>query len=172
MTPHFLDLASIDCDYYTSNCHKWLFCPSAVAFFYARDRKKFDTELHHPIVSHNYGKGLWLESAWIGTRDYRQVLYLSLIIDSSTSALSNLFCSSLECVPAALEFIESIGGIQRVMEYNHNLVWTAAKKLASGWGTKIGAPEEMVGTLALVQLPLELNGKFKVGDSDELGDGL
>ncbi|PRQ39469.1 putative pyridoxal phosphate-dependent transferase [Rosa chinensis] len=36
-------------------------------------------ELHHPVVSHEYGNGLAIESAWIGTRDYSPQLVVSVI---------------------------------------------------------------------------------------------
>lgn len=132
-----LDLQAIDCDYYTSNCHKWLFCPTSVGFFYFRDVEKGHAALHHPIISHNYGQGLWAESAWIGTRDY----------------------SSLLTVPKAIDFVKSLG-VEKVMAYNHDLVWKAAVKMTMGWGTRIGAPESMVSTLSLIELPQALTTKF------------
>jgi selenocysteine lyase/cysteine desulfurase len=125
-----VDLETIDCDYYTSNCHKWLFCPASVAFFYARDTEKIKREIHHPVVSHNLGQGLWMECAWVGTRDY----------------------SSMEVVPYAIEFMQALG-VERVMKYNHELAWKAAETLAKKWNTQVGSPQSMISSLSSVQLP-------------------
>ncbi|PRQ46986.1 putative isopenicillin-N epimerase [Rosa chinensis] len=73
-----VDMKEIGADYYTSNLHKWFFCPPSIAFLYCRKSPK-GVELHHPVVSHEYGNGLAIESAWIGTRDYSPQLVVSVI---------------------------------------------------------------------------------------------
>ena len=87
-------------DFYTSNLHKWFFCPPSIAFLYTRRNLKGTdpgSDLHHPVVSHEYGNGLAVESAWIGTRDYSAQLV----------------------VPAAVEFVNRFeGGIEGIKKRN------------------------------------------------------
>ncbi|KAI4378075.1 hypothetical protein MLD38_015612 [Melastoma candidum] len=68
-----VDMKDIEADFYTSNLHKWFFCPPSVAFLYHRKFAGSD-DLHHPVVLHEYSNGLAVESAWIGTRDYSSQL--------------------------------------------------------------------------------------------------
>ncbi|KAL6211344.1 hypothetical protein ACLB2K_016571 [Fragaria x ananassa] len=73
-----VDMQEIGADFYTSNLHKWFFCPASVAFLYCR-KSVTHSELHHPMVSHDCGKGLAIESCWIGTMDYSP----SLVVPSA-----------------------------------------------------------------------------------------
>ncbi|GFP87975.1 putative l-cysteine desulfhydrase 1 [Phtheirospermum japonicum] len=61
-----IDVKDIGADFYTSNLHKWLFCPPSAAFLY---------------LSHEYGNGLAMESSWIGTRDYSAQLVLPEVME-------------------------------------------------------------------------------------------
>ncbi|PRQ49578.1 putative pyridoxal phosphate-dependent transferase [Rosa chinensis] len=47
-----VDMQEIGADFYTSNLHKWFFCPASVAFLYCR-KSVTHLELHHPMVSHD-----------------------------------------------------------------------------------------------------------------------
>lgn len=129
-----VDVKEIGADYYVSNLHKWLFCPPSVAFLYCR-KSPISPDLHHPVVSHEYGNGLAIESAWIGTRDY----------------------SSQLVVPEVLEFIDRFeGGIDGVRKRNHDVVVEMGQMLAKAWGTKLGSPPEMCPGMAMVGLPPSL----------------
>jgi len=64
-----LDIAAIDPDFYTGNCHKWLCTPKGAALLYARRD-------HHPwleplIISWGYelGAGFVQQNQWQGTQD-------------------------------------------------------------------------------------------------------
>lgn len=95
-----IDMQEIGADFYASNLHKWLFCPPSVAFLYCRKTDELN-DVHHPVVSHEYGNGLPVESAWIGTRDY----------------------SSQLVVPEVLEFVNRFeGGLDGIMKRNHEKV--------------------------------------------------
>lgn len=129
-----IDVQEIGADYYTSNLHKWLFTPLSVAFMYCKSEHLSD--LHHPIVSHNYQDGLSKECAWVGTRDY-----------SAQLAVGN-----------AIEFFKKFnGGIQAVQDYNHFNVTSMGMMLAKAWETHCGTPPELCSSMIMVGLPNALS---------------
>ncbi|KAL6008854.1 hypothetical protein ACLOJK_022080 [Asimina triloba] len=126
-----VDVKDIGADFYTSNLYKWLFCPPAVAFLYCR-KSPFAAELHHLVVSHEYGNGLAIESAWIGTRDYSAQLV----------------------VPEVVEFLSRFeGGIEGIRKRNHEAVVKMGQMLAKSWATHLGTPPEMCTSMIMVGLP-------------------
>ncbi|KAG5525552.1 hypothetical protein RHGRI_032004 [Rhododendron griersonianum] len=126
-----VDMKEIGADFYTSNLHKWFFCPPAVAFLYCRKSDK-TLDLHHPVVSHEYGNGLAIESAWIGTRDY----------------------SAQFVVPEVVEFVNRFeGGIEGIRTRNHEKVVEMGEMLAKAWETNLGSPPEMCSSMVMVGLP-------------------
>ncbi|KAL3635157.1 putative L-cysteine desulfhydrase, chloroplastic [Castilleja foliolosa] len=126
-----IDVKDIGADFYTSNLHKWLFCPPSAAFLYCKMSDE-SSNLHHPVVSHEYGNGLAMESAWIGTRDYSAQLVL----------------------PEVMEFVSRFeGGIKGIMRRNHENAVEMGKMLAEAWGTELGAPPDMCASLVMVGLP-------------------
>ncbi|KAK9735687.1 hypothetical protein RND81_04G220100 [Saponaria officinalis] len=132
-----VDMREIGADFYTSNLHKWLFSPPSVAFLYCRKSKENEVvdDVHHPVVSHEYGNGLPVESAWIGTRDY----------------------SSQLVVPEVLQFLERFeGGMEGIMKRNHQKVIEMGEMLVKAWGTHLGCSPEMCASMVMVGLPNEL----------------
>ncbi|KAK4781377.1 hypothetical protein SAY86_015479 [Trapa natans] len=126
-----VDMKEIGADFYASNLHKWFFCPPSAAFLYCRKSAKF-SDLHHPVVSHEYGNGLAIESTWIGTRDY----------------------SSQLVVPSVVEFVNRFrGGIEGIKKRNHEVVVRMGKMLAESWGTSLGCPPDMCSSMIMVGLP-------------------
>ncbi|CAI9778838.1 unnamed protein product [Fraxinus pennsylvanica] len=129
-----VDVKEIGADFYVSNLHKWFFCPPSVAFLYCR-KSPLSPDLHHPVVSHEYGNGLAIESAWIGTRDY----------------------SSQLVVPDVLEFINRFeGGLEGIQNRNHDAVVEMGEMLAKAWGTNLGSPPEMCPSMVMIGLPSRL----------------
>lgn len=129
-----VDVKEIGADFYVSNLHKWFFCPPSVAFLYCR-KSPVSPDLHHPVVSHEYGNGLAIESAWIGTRDY----------------------SSQLVIPEALEFTRRFeGGLEGIRKRNNDKVVEMGQMLAKAWGTNLGSPPEMCPSMAMVGLPSKL----------------
>ncbi|KAL9685795.1 hypothetical protein QQ045_023248 [Rhodiola kirilowii] len=127
-----VDMKEIGADFYTSNLHKWFFCPPSVAFLYCRKSAVNNSNLHHPVVSHEYGNGLAVESAWIGTRDY----------------------SSQLVVLSVIEFIDRFeGGIDGIKKRNHDAVVEMGEMLAKAWGTNLGCPAHMCASMIMVGLP-------------------
>ncbi|GKU90485.1 hypothetical protein SLEP1_g4474 [Rubroshorea leprosula] len=129
-----VDVKEIGADFYVSNLHKWFFCPPSVAFLYCKNTNS-SSDLHHPVVTHEYGNGLPIESSWIGTRDY----------------------SSQLVVPSVLEFVNRFeGGMEGIMKSNHEEVVKMGKMLAEAWGTNLGSPPEMCAGMIMVGLPSRL----------------
>ncbi|KAJ0053290.1 hypothetical protein Pint_00763 [Pistacia integerrima] len=129
-----IDVKEIGADFYVSNLHKWFFCPPSVAFLYCR-KSNVSTDMHHPVVSHEFGNGLPIESAWIGTRDYSAQLL----------------------VPSVMEFVSRFeGGIDGIMTRNHEQVLKMGRMLAESWGTNIGSPPELCAGMIMVGLPSRL----------------
>ncbi|KAH7542888.1 hypothetical protein FEM48_Zijuj02G0123000 [Ziziphus jujuba var. spinosa] len=144
-----VDMKERGADFYTSNLHKWFFSPPSIAFLYCRKLSRC-LNLHHPVVSHEYGNGLAIESAWVGTRDY----------------------SPLLVIPSVLEFISRFeNGIHGIMERNHEVVVEMGKMLAKAGGTNLGSPPEMCATMIMVGLPSCL-GISSEKDSLNLGTHL
>lgn len=144
-----VDVKDIGADFYVSNLHKWFFSPPSVALLYCR-KSCLSSELHHPVVSHEYGNGLAIESAWIGTRDY----------------------SSQLLVPEVVDFINRFeGGIEGIRNKNHDAVVEMGQMLAKAWGTSLGSPPEMCPSMAMVGLPSCL-GVLSVNDASRLRDHL
>ncbi|MBU0723477.1 MAG: aminotransferase class V-fold PLP-dependent enzyme [Alphaproteobacteria bacterium] len=124
-----LDLPAIGADYYTGNCHKWLCAPKGCAFLWVDPARQ--DGIHPLTISHYYGKGFSEEFAWTGTRD----------------------ASAWLAVTAALDFLDALGGLETVTAYTHRLARDAAAMLADAWGTEIGCPPAMRGTMACIRLP-------------------
>ncbi|KAF2307346.1 hypothetical protein GH714_026517 [Hevea brasiliensis] len=143
-----VDMKEIGPDFYTSNLYKWFFCPPSVAFLYSRKSSGQDNndDLHHPVVSHEYGNGLAVESSWIGNRDYSAQLV----------------------VPSVLEFINKFpGGIEGIKKRNHEAVVEMGEMLVKEWGTHLGCPPEMCGSMVMVGLPVCL-GIYSESDALKL----
>lgn len=143
-----LDVPSLGADFYTANLHKWMFAATSAAFVYRRRPALGDEQenLHHPIISHNYGvpedevcaedgfPGGWAaEARMLGTRDYAPLL----------------------SVPVAVRFYQDLGG-DAVAIRNKSLALRAGNMLASAWGTRLGTPAECVGPCCMVALPTVL----------------
>ncbi|KAE8681683.1 putative L-cysteine desulfhydrase 2 [Hibiscus syriacus] len=127
-------MSEVGADFYVSNLHKWFFCPPSAAFLYCK-KSTSSSDVHHPVVSHEYGNGLPIESSWIGTRDYGSQLV----------------------IPAVLEFINRFeGGIDGIVKRNHDEVVKMGKMLAESWGTNLGTPPEMSAAMIMVGLPSRL----------------
>lgn len=123
-----LDMAKFGADFYTGNCHKWLYAPKGSAFLYVD--AKHQKEIHPTNISHNYLTSFKSEFDWVGTHD-------------PTAWLS---------VSAALAFIKEMG-VDNMRTYGHNLAIEARKMLSKSWGSQIVAPDDMIGMLATIELP-------------------
>lgn len=123
--------------YYSGNGHKWICSPKGSGFLWVRrDRQSIIQPL---VVSHAANAGrtdrtYFIQSAdWTGTLDPTPYM----------------------CMPAAIDYMGGLlpGGWPALMARNHGLVVQARELLCRTLGTAPLAPEEMLGSMAAVQIP-------------------
>jgi isopenicillin-N epimerase len=135
-----LDLDGLGADYYTGNCHKWLFAPKGCGFLWARPEAR--EGLHPTVISHGFGQGFTAEFDWTGTRDPSACL----------------------AVPAALDFHRRLGGFA-LSARNHDLAIEAADLLASAWQGERPVPPALCGSMATVAAPGDHPATIETGEA-------
>ncbi|HYM20974.1 MAG TPA: aminotransferase class V-fold PLP-dependent enzyme [Candidatus Kapabacteria bacterium] len=128
-----LDIESLGADFYTGNCHKWLFAPKGSAFLWVD--KKHQSNIHPTLISHKYKKGYQEEFGWTGTWDP----------------------SAWLSIGAGIDFFNTLGA-ENIRSYTHSLLLDAREKLTKGLDVGYGAPEEMLGMICTVLLPNDPSG--------------
>jgi isopenicillin-N epimerase len=147
-------MAEIGATYYTGNCHKWLSAPKGAAFLYVRRDKQ--SEIHPLTISHGANSPrtdksrFQLEFDWMGT-------------DDPTAYM---------CVPEAIAFMGSLlpGGWLELMQRNHQLILQARQLLCTALEVQPPCPEEMIGSMAVIPMPANLETRTHVWLHDELFD--
>jgi isopenicillin-N epimerase len=138
-----VDLSALEAagvTYYTGNCHKWLCAPKGAGFLWVR--RDLQARIRPLIVSHaanspRSDRSYFLQSAdWTGTLDPTPYL----------------------CVPAAIEFLGRLlpGGWPELMTTNHRLALAARDLLTHTVRTKPLTPDDMLGSMAAIELPADL----------------
>jgi isopenicillin-N epimerase len=126
-----LDIPALGADWYVGNLHKWAWAPRSSGILWAaRERQE---GLHPVVISWGLDQGMAAEFDMPGTRDPTPHL----------------------AAPAALDFMRELG-VEAVRQYNHELAWRGARRLAELWDVAFAVPESMIGTMATVQLPAAL----------------
>jgi len=140
--PGMLDVnvEALGADWFTGNCHKWLFAPKGCAFLWTSPAHQ--STLHPPVVSIFHGEGLHREFGWTGTRDP----------------------SAWLSVTTALEFLRELGPRQ-VRTHNHGLALAGARTLAAAWERELPAPDSMFGSMVPLLLPGEISPTQEAGDA-------
>jgi len=123
-----LDIGALGVDWYTGNCHKWLFAPKGSGFLWASPRAQ--RGLHPLAISHGYGRGLAAEFDWPGTRDF----------------------SAWLAVPSGISFLKDLDA-SKVMKRNHHLVTAWAERISEAWGTSMDGAPALHGAMMAVRLP-------------------
>ncbi|WP_413200080.1 aminotransferase class V-fold PLP-dependent enzyme [Nostoc piscinale] len=149
-----LNMAEIGATYYTGNCHKWLSAPKGAAFLYVRRDKQ--PEIHPLTISHGANSPrtdksrFQLEFDWTGT-------------DDPTAYM---------CVPEAIALMGSLlpGGWVELMQRNHQLVIQARQLLCTILPVQPPCPAEMIGSMAVVPMPVSLANQNHIWLHDELLD--
>ena len=137
-----LDVDALGAAYWTGNGHKWLCGPKGTGVLWVRaDRRE---RIHPLVVSHGANAELRgrtrfrHEFDWVGTAD--PTGYLTL--------------------PAAIDWMRDVaapdaGGWPAVMDANHALALEGRDRLAGALEVSAPAPDEMLGSMAALVLPLE-----------------
>lgn len=123
-----LDIPSLGVDWYVGNLHKWAYSPRSCGILWAGPPRQ--AGLHPTVISWGLDQGFTTEFDLVGTRD-------------PSAHLAS---------PEGIAFLRELGH-DAVRTYNHGLAWESAKRLTKHWGTELGLPESMVGTMATIPLP-------------------
>ncbi|XP_070568937.1 uncharacterized protein [Ptychodera flava] len=126
-----LNLHDLNPDFYIGNCHKWMCSPKGCGFMFVN--KKFHSTVRPLVISHGFGSGFSAEYMWSGLQDYTSFLSLHTVLD----------------------FWNAVGP-EKIQQYIHDLAKQAARLLVKNWNTQLLAPENMFGSMVLVQLPAAL----------------
>jgi len=131
-----LDVASIGADWYTGNLHKWAFAPRGVALLAVSASVADATR---PVVTSHNWPSPWLQARFFmqGTNDQSRIL----------------------SVPAAIGYLESLGGLGATLVHQRAILRAAANLARSRWEAWDGAGELLVGldhctTMCSVRTPL------------------
>lgn len=127
-----LDLEALGADWYTGNCHKWLFTPKGCALLWARRDRQ---QIQAPVISWGWQRPWPASFDWTATRDPSASL----------------------CMPDALAFVQELG-FERIRAHNRALVEEAAALLSEAWETPLPCPSEMRGFMAAIRDPRSRTG--------------
>jgi Selenocysteine lyase len=134
-----LRIGEIGATYYTANLHKWVCAPKGAGFLcVSPDRQEAIRPLaiSHGANSPRADRSRFrVEFDWTGTADPSAYL----------------------AVPDAIRFGKKLldGGWQALLTRNHALAMAGAQLLHDALGSHASAPEEMLGSMVSVPLPLE-----------------
>jgi isopenicillin-N epimerase len=134
MVPLALD--ALGAAYYTGNAHKWLCAPKGTAFLHVRRDRQ--AAVHPLVISHGYdpeqdGRRFLEEFDWTGTTDATGWLVL----------------------PECIRYLGGLlpGGWPEMQARNRALALRARDRLGEALGTRVPAPDDLIGSLASVPLP-------------------
>lgn len=150
-----LDLTALDCDFFTSNVHKWFFVPRGCALLYvpARNQPLIRSSLptSHGFVRKSGGS-------------FRNPLPPSKKSEyvNNFEFVGTIDNSNYLVIPDAIEFREKVcGGEKAIMEYCHKLAKEGGKIVAEILGTSYmdNSTETLTTGCCIVNvlLPLEIN---------------
>lgn len=150
-----VDLRSLNVNFYTANCHKWMCSPKGAGFLWVDERWR--SHMYPVAISHGYN-GQWPTSAsefhanfdWTGT-------------DDPTARLSVAEAISVMASHAP-------GGWPEIRSNNHRLVLEGRGIVSAALGSELPAPESMVGSLAALRIPPAI--KIDGGLFDPAADAL
>lgn len=142
-----LDLASLDPDYYTGNCHKWMCAPKGAGFLYVR--RDMQKQIHPAVISHGYNAKrtdrtrFELEFGWTGTGDPTPMLCVPAAIDAMRAIISE----------ARGPFATEREAWNSIMQRNRALALEARALIADALGVSPPVPDSMIGSIATLDLP-------------------
>jgi isopenicillin-N epimerase len=124
---------------WTGNLHKWAYVPKSCAALFVHEESR--DNIHPAIISHFLDDGFKREFEWQGTIDFTPWL----------------------TVPAALSFMETTFGIERLLQHNHQLATWAHAHLCSTWDVEPLTPLDgsLLGAMAAMALPRKIQEHFE-----------
>jgi isopenicillin-N epimerase len=128
-----LDLEALGAAWYTANCHKWLCGPKTAAILHVRRDKQKD--IVPAVISHAGAKAEVFADRffWPGTSDPTPVI----------------------TVPDTIDYMASLmpGGWPAIMKRNHELAIEGRNILCETLGIQKPCPDEMIVSMATLELP-------------------
>ena len=146
-----LNLRELRPAYYSANLHKWVCAPKGAAFLYVREDRQ--EGLQPAVISHGNNRPrpgftpFQDRFDWAGTFDPTAWL----------------------CVPEAIRWMGELlpGGWRELRKRNHELAVQARKILCERWNVESPCPDEMIGSIAAVELPERFQGRRSRGKIDD-----
>lgn len=126
-----LKLDELQPDWYTGNCHKWMFSPKGCAFLWTRKELQNITKPLTISLFHN--QGYCKEFDWTGTKNPAVWLALN----------------------EAIDFIDSFG-LKNIQQYNHSLLIKAIEIVEEITQIEFLTPVSSFGSIAAFELPISL----------------
>ncbi|KAL4795311.1 pyridoxal phosphate-dependent transferase [Aspergillus venezuelensis] len=187
-----LDLGRLGCDFFTSNCHKWLYTPRSCAVLYVLERNQrfIRTSLPTswgyiplsppPARTLSAATSSYSSSNSVGEEDEK--LLPSVLPDNGKSPFITLFeftgttdDSAYSCVPAAMKFRKDVcGGEKKIYTYLEELAGVAGDVVASALGTDVlrtfrGEKGGLGCSMVNVRLPIRVSDSEvrKNGEKEE-----
>lgn len=140
-----LDLDALRPDFLASDLYKWYYTPKNSALLYV-DPKHHKT-VHSLPVSHFY-----VDSDQVLNQEKEKTRFADQF-----NFIGAQIIASLVTVTDASKFIEELGGLQRIKDYNFSLAREASEAVAKLWGTQILENEEntLLTSLFSVEYPVK-----------------
>ena len=121
-----LSLDDLKVDFYTSNLHKWFCSPRGCAFLFVSS--KYHECISPLLISWGWKYPIQSKFIWQGTDD----------------------CSAYLTIPLMIKFLK---WLPNPMKRNHEIADWCGRMLSSIWKTEQLVPENMIGSMAVVQIP-------------------
>ncbi|MFM7156471.1 MAG: aminotransferase class V-fold PLP-dependent enzyme [Bacteroidota bacterium] len=131
-----LNLNELNADWYTGNCHKWLFAPKGCALLWTDPTHQ--PIMHPTVISHGYKQGYHQEFDWTGTKDHSAYIASQL----------------------GMKFHQSMDSEYLMMAYHAKAI-AMRNMISEAWKTHVPSPDSMIGSLASIEAPkhLQYDGK-------------
>ncbi len=126
-----LNLNEIQADWYTGNCHKWMFSPKGCAFLWTRKELQEKTKPLSISLFHN--QGYCKEFDWTGTKN--PSLWLAL--------------------NEAIDFINQFG-LKNIQDYNHNLLIKGIEIVSDITEIEFKTPVSYFGSITAFEMPINI----------------